>query len=78
MMGVSGWAWCPARSSLLRGKQEEGSEGLDGSVEILESSSSSSSGTIFSFLIYSSTRERCGAGQICHAHAIHSRHSAPQ
>ena len=50
-------------------------EGWDGSVEILESSSLSSSGTICSFGIYSTTREQCGAGQICHAPAIHSPHS---
>ena len=49
MMGVSGCRWGPARSSSLRGKQEESWEGWDGSVEILESSSLSSSGTICSF-----------------------------
>ena len=49
MKAVSGWGWCPARSCSLRGKQEESWEGWDGSVEILEPSSLSSSGMICSF-----------------------------
>ena len=74
--------WVAIRESLLRAPfrwrrfhaiRAPSSPG--GRVEILESSSLSSSGTICSFLIYSTTRERCGAGQICHARAIHRRHS---